>query len=132
MKIARIAVNYPLKNNGLLYFYEEALTRGQVVEVPLGKRTALGCVMSTDESNSQELKDTPLDKIKTVKNLVPDWKLEESELKLFEWMAQYYHYSLGQLIFDCLPHHLKRPRGLEHTTGEGQELEFVPNPTQKS
>jgi len=132
MKIARIAVNYPLKNNGLLYFYEEALTRGQVVEVPLGKRTALGCVISTDESNSQELKETPLDKIKTVKNLVPDWKLEESELKLFEWMAQYYHYSLGQLIFDCLPHHLKRPRGLEQTTGEGKELEFIPNPTQKS
>ena len=132
MKIARIAVNYPLKNNGLLYFYEEDLTRGQVVEVPLGKRTALGCVISTDESNSQELKETPLDKIKTVKNLIPDWKLEESELKLFEWMAQYYHYSLGQLIFDCLPHHLKRPRGLEQTTGEGKELEFIPNPTQKS
>lgn len=132
MKIARIAVNYPLKNNGLLYFYEEALTRGQVVEVPLGKRTALGCVVSADESNSQELKDTPLDKIKTVKNLIPDWKLEETELKLFEWMAQYYHYSLGQLIFDCLPHHLKRPRALEETTGEGKDLEFVPNPVQKS
>ena len=132
MKIARIAVNYPLKNNGLLYFYEEALTRGQVVEVPLGKRTALGCVISADESNSQELKDTPLDKIKTVKNLIPDWKLEETELKLFEWMAQYYHYSLGQLIFDCLPHHLKRPRALEETTGEGKDLEFVPNPVQKS
>lgn len=132
MKIARIAVNYPLKNNGLLYFYEEALSRGQVVEVPLGKRTALGCVINPDESNSQELKDTPLDKIKTVKNIIPDWKLEESELKLFEWMAQYYHYSLGQLIFDCLPHHLKRPRGLELTTGEGKELEFIPNPVQKT
>lgn len=132
MKIARIAVNYPLKNNGLLYFYEEALSRGQVVEVPLGKRTALGCVINPDETNSQELKDTPFDKIKTVKNIIPDWKLEESELKLFEWMAHYYHYSLGQLIFDCLPHHLKRPRGLELTTGEGKELEFIPNPVQKT
>lgn len=132
MKIARIAVNYPLKNNGLLYFYEEALTRGQVVEVPLGKRSELGCVLSIDESNSPELKDTPLDKIKTVKNIVPDWKLEETELQLFEWMAQYYHYGLGQLIFDCLPHHLKRPRGLEQTIGEGKELEFVPNPIQKT
>lgn len=132
MKIARIAVNYPLKNNGLLYFYEEALTRGQVVEVPLGKRSELGCVLSIDESNSQELKDTPLDKIKTIKGIVPDWKLGEVELQLFEWMASYYHYSLGQLIFDCLPHHLKRPRGLEQTKGEGQELEFIPNPIQKS
>jgi len=132
MKIARIAVNYPLKNNGLLYFYEEALTRGQVVEVPLGKRKALGCVVIPDESNSQEFKETPLDKIKTIISVVPDWKLEESELKLFEWMSQYYHYSLGQLIFDCLPQHLKRPRGLEETAGEGKELEFVPNPVQKS
>ncbi len=132
MKIARIAVNYPLKNNGLLYFYEETLTRGQVVEIPLGKRSELGCVLSTDEANSEELKNTPLDKIKSIKAIVPDWKLDEVELQLFEWMSQYYHYSLGQLIFDCLPHHLKRPRGLEQTQGEGKELEFVPNPIQKS
>lgn len=132
MKIARIAVNYPLKNNGLLYFYEEDLTRGQVVEIPLGKRSELGCVLSTDEADSQELKDTPLDKIKSIKGIIPDWKLDEVELQLFEWMSQYYHYSLGQLIFDCLPHHLKRPRGLEQTQGEGKELEFVPNPIQKS
>ena len=132
MKIARIAVNFPLKNNGLIYFYEEELSRGQVVEVPLGKRSEIGCVLSVDESESKEFKETPIDKIKTIKNIVPDWRLEEYELQLFEWMAQYYHYSLGQLIFDCLPHHLKRPRGLEQTTGEGKELEFVPNPIQKS
>ena len=131
MNVARIAVNYPLKNNGLLYFYEGELERGQVVEVPLGKRGALGCVLSSDESASQEFRDTPRDKIKTVIKVVPDWKLDETELKLYEWMAQYYHYSLGQLIFDCLPHHLKRPRGLDETTGEGLPLEFVPNPTQK-
>lgn len=132
MKVARIAVNFPLKNNGLIYFYEDELSRGQVVEVPLGKRSELGCVLSIDEENSPEYKDTPVDKIKTVKNIIADWKLEENELQLFEWMAQYYHYSLGQLIFDCLPHHLKRPRNLEQTVGEGKELEFVPNPVQKT
>lgn len=132
MKVARIAVNYPQKNAGLLYFYEGDLERGQVVEVPLGKRSEVGCVLSTDESNYKEYADTPQDKIKSIKGIVPDWKLDESELQLYEWMAQYYHYSLGQLIFDCLPHHLKRPRGLEQTKGEGKELEFVPNPTQLS
>ncbi len=132
MKVARIAVNYPLKNSGLLYFYEGELTRGQVVEVPLGKRTSLGCVISADESASSEYRDTPQDKIKTVKEILPNWKLEEVELQLFEWMAGYYHYSLGQLIFDCLPHHLKRPRPLEISEGEGHELEFIPNPIQKS
>ena len=134
MNVARIAVNYPLKNNGLLYFYEGVLTRGQVVKVPLGRgnRGELGCVLSIDESQSKEFKDTPLDKIKTILEIVPDWKLDEVELHLFEWMAHYYHYSLGQLIFDCLPHHLKRPKKLEHTLGEGKPLEFDPNPTQKS
>jgi primosomal protein N' (replication factor Y) len=132
MNVARVAVNYPLKNNGLLYHYEGVLVRGQVVEIPLGKRSELGCVLSIDESNSKEYQSTPVDKIKSIKNVVEGWKLEESELQLFEWMAQYYHYSLGQLIFDCLPHHLKRPRNLEQTIGEGKPLEFVPNPVQKS
>lgn len=132
MNVARIAVNYPLKNNGLLYFYEGDLKRGQVVEVPLGKRSELGCVLNPFENDSKEYHDTPQDKIKTIKGTVEGWKLEEYELQLFEWMAQYYHYSLGQLIFDCLPHHLKRPRNLEQTIGEGKPLEFVPNPVQKS
>lgn len=134
MNVARIAVNYPLKNNGLLYFYEGVLARGQVVEVPLGKssRSELGCVLSIDESQTKEYHDTPQDKIKTIKTVVPDWKLAEHELQLFEWMASYYHYSLGQLIFDCLPHHKKRPRDLEKTMGEGKPLEFVPNPKQKT
>lgn len=131
MKVARIAVNYPLKNKGLLYLYEESLERGQVVEVPLGKRSALGCVVSVDESESEEFKSTPFEKIKAVKSLVPNWKLEEKELLLYEWMAQYYHYSLGQLIFDCLPNVLKRPRPLEHSQGEGKELEFRPNSVQQ-
>ncbi|WPU65358.1 replication restart helicase PriA [Peredibacter starrii] len=132
MKVARIAVNYPQKNVGLLYHYEGDLVRGQVVEVPLGKRSELGCVVSVDESKSKEYADTPVDKIKSIKDIVPDWKLGEAELQLYEWMSQYYHYSLGQLIFDCLPHVLKRPRELEQTLGEGQPLEFVPNPVQKS
>jgi primosomal protein N' (replication factor Y) (superfamily II helicase) len=132
MNVARIAVNYPLKNSGLLYHFEGDLVRGQVVEIPLGKRSELGCVISTDESHTKEYKDTPLEKIKVIKSLVPGWKLEESELQLFEWMANYYHYSLGQLIFDCLPHHLKRPRNLEQTMGEGKPLEFAPNLVQKT
>jgi primosomal protein N' (replication factor Y) len=132
MKVARIAVNFPLKNKGLLYHYDGELTRGQVVEVPLGKRKELGCVLALDESSSEEYRNTPVDKIKTVIGIVPDWKLQENELELFEWMAGYYHYSLGQLIFDCLPHHLKRPRPLDVVKGEGKELEFVPNKIQKS
>jgi primosomal protein N' (replication factor Y) len=132
MKFARIAVNYPQKNNGLHYSYEGILSRGQVVEVPLGKRLELGCVISLEKESSTELKQMPADKIKQVKSIIEGWSLGETELQLFEWMATYYHYSLGQLIFDCLPHHLKRPRAIERTEGEGHPLEFVPNPGQRT
>jgi len=132
MKIARIAVNYPIKNTGLLYYYEGELQRGQVVEVPLRRRKELGCVISPDESNSQEYKDTIKEKIKSIIQVIPDLILDGSELELYEWMAHYYHYSLGQVIFDCLPNQLKRPRPLESTVGEGKDLEFIPNPKQQS
>ena len=131
MKVARIAVNYPLKNNGLLYYYEGELQRGQVVQVPLGKRKEFGCVISLDELESKDYLETPKEKIKSILNIVPDSKLQETELQLFEWMASYYHYSLGQVIFDCLPNELKRPRALDKTLGEGKDLEFVPNTRQK-
>ena len=131
-KVARVAVNYPLKNNGLLYHYDGELKRGDIVEVPLGKRSELGCVLSPDDGGSEEYRSTPVEKIKEISAVVTGWSLEENELALYEWMAQYYHYGLGQLIFDCLPHHLKKPRPLGSVTGEGRELEFVPNPTQKS
>jgi primosomal protein N' (replication factor Y) (superfamily II helicase) len=130
MNIARIAVNYPLKNSGLLYFYEDALKVGQIVEVPLGKRKELGCVVSVDESASAEFAQTPKEKIKKVIRTLPEWSLNEKELELYEWMSHYYHYSLGQLIFDCLPNHLKRPRALDEIKGEGQQLEFKHNPQQ--
>jgi primosomal protein N' (replication factor Y) len=132
MNVARIAVNYPLKNTGLLYFYEGLLQRGQVVEVPLGKRFAWGCVISTDESNSSEFKSTSVEKIKAIKEIIPGWQLSETELQLYEWMAQYYHYSLGQLIFDCMPEPLKRPRPLEVIHGEGNSLEIIPSDLQSS
>ena len=130
MNVVRVAVNYPLKNQGLIYHSPKALERGQIVEVPLGKRTALGCVLSGDEAQSKEYLETPKEKIKTIVAEIPEWKLGTVELELYQWMAHYYHYSLGQLIFDCLPNHLKRPRNLEATVGEGRELEFTPNPTQ--
>jgi primosomal protein N' (replication factor Y) len=131
MKVARVAVNYPIKNAGLLYFYEGELERGQVIEVPLGKRKALGCVLSIDESRSKEFQDTPQDKIKKILQILTGTKLEESELLIFEWMAGYYHYSLGQVIFDCLPNILKRPRPLDKIQGEGKDLEFTPNTRQQ-
>ncbi len=101
------------------------------MEVPLGKRTALGAVLSVDESMAKDYLEAPKDKIKKILSIIPSWSLLEEELAVYEWMSQYYHYSLGQLIFDCLPHHLKRPRALEQTQGQNQKVEFETNTIQK-
>lgn len=132
MQVVRVAVNYPQKNTGLLYHVEAPplLEVGQVVEVPLGKRTALGCVVASSEEHTEEYKSTPREKIKAVKEIYPDWKVSEEELKLYEWMSQYYHYSLGQLIFDCSPNYLKRPRPLVPRLGDNKEISITPNAEQ--
>jgi primosomal protein N' (replication factor Y) (superfamily II helicase) len=131
MNVARVAVNYPLKNSGLLYFYEGELVRGQVVEVPLRNRLEWGCVVSVDESTSKEFLELDHDKIKPINSRVDDWILSESELQLYEWIASYYHYGLGQVIFDCIPKTLKLPRSSKNIIGEGRELDFALNSRQQ-
>jgi len=131
MDFALIAVNYPLKNAGLVYSFEGPLQRGDVVEVPLGKRVELGCVLRILSLQSPEIIETPVEKIKKVTIKIESWALTESELVLFEWMAQYYHYSLGRLIFDCLPNRLKRPRPLENIQSDLTAEKIIPNEAQK-
>ncbi|MBF0367815.1 MAG: primosomal protein N', partial [Oligoflexia bacterium] len=43
--------------------------------------------------------------LKTVQEFLFEGKplLDASDLELYQWTAKYYHYSLGQLLFDCLP-----------------------------
>src|SRR5690606_18498123 len=129
MKLARVAVNFPHKNDGFHYSYEGELAIGQLVEVPLGKRSEYGCVVAIDEKAEDLVVD--FKKIKSVKEILST-KLNAKELALYEWIAQYYHYSLGQLIFDCLPGFMKRPRPLELTLGEGKDFEFEPNEDQQN
>lgn len=134
MQVIRVAVNYPQKNAGLLYHVEAPplLEVGQVIEVPLGKRSALGCVIAAHEENSEEYKNTPREKIKSIKQVMPGWRVSTEEIRLYEWMSQYYHYSLGQLIFDCSPNYLKRPRPLVPTMGEDKDLKISPNSGQQN
>lgn len=128
MNLVRVAVNFPHRNDGFHYFCEDKLSVGQLVEVPLGKRSELGCVIANDESFEQLTVDP--EKIKTIKEVLPA-VLNTKELALYEWISQYYHYPLGQIIFDSLPHFMKKPRPLELTLGEGHEFEFEPNEDQK-
>lgn len=124
----RVAVNYPVKNQGLTYLAPEelGLAVGNIVDVPLGKRRELGCVM--------ELHDTaPTVEAKAVLAKREDYPtLRPNDLRLFQWMSDYYHYGLGQLIADSLPAAKKRPRPLKESRGTGLPLEHSPSIAQQN
>jgi primosomal protein N' (replication factor Y) len=102
-----IAVNTPFNNSLLTYSFEsEELKKGMLVKIPLGKRVVDGCVWARVDSKNIE----KADKIKAILEIDIEVTLDQSECELFEWMSHYYHYPVGQLINDTLPHFLKKPR----------------------
>lgn len=113
-----VAVNTPFNNSLLTYESEIAFNRGDLVEVPLGKRMAKGCVLNEIKEGEADLK------LKKIRSIIDDELNFESELPLYEWMSKYYHYPLGQLVFDTLPKVLKRPRELKAIIGNGREKIF--------
>lgn len=119
MQYYTVAVNTPFNNSELTYSSLESWQRGDLVEVPLGKRKVDGCVLGPSNS--------PEDKINIKEILGPlesFTSLDEEHLNFLEWVANYYHYPLGQHVFDILPKALKRPREIEKLIGEGRELPY--------
>lgn len=107
MKYYRVAVNYPIGSGVLNYSSELDIPQGSLVKVPLRQREEFGCVLGIDKDFSLENQKY---KIKSIISVEEEFALSSNEIKLYEWMASYYHYSLGKLIFDCLPKRMKRPR----------------------
>lgn len=128
-----VAVNTPFNASMLTYSAEgvlaEKLQKGMLVKVPLGKgqRSVDGCIwqkLSSEDLNKEKIKDI----LEINENLF----LSKDECELFQWMANYYHYPLGQLIFDVLPPFLKRPRKLNFDQGQGLVAPFVLNEDQQN
>ncbi len=119
----QVAVNFPKKDSVFTYESEEIRSRGDLVEVPFGKRKAQGTIVRA--SSRDEIAKSSKYKIKQINSLVENsFPLGEDELSLYEWMSSYYHYSLGKLIYDCLPKVLKRPRKIDFIQGDGKALPF--------
>ncbi len=123
-KLFRVAVNAPIKPNILTYISEEEIDPGSIVRIPLGRRKEKGVVLGEQESYDGEFK---LKKILEVENSL---SIAEPDMKLYEWMAKYYHYSLGKLIIDTLPKFLKRPRELKFYEGKNTTSGFDLNEKQ--
>ena len=129
-----VAVNTPFNNSLLTYKgmldESENLKKGRLVKVPLGKRIIDGCILK--QLDSEALVETDLKKIKQISSIEADLLLTEKECELYLWMASYYHYPVGQLIFDVIPKTLKRPRKLNFEIGEGKVQDFKLNIDQQN
>ena len=103
-----VACNTPFNKSILTYESDDLFEVGDSIIAPLGKRDVHGWVIKKENKEESNLK------IKPIKEKYdPVMNLSLHEQKLFAWMADYYHYPLGQLINDALPKAMKRPRALE-------------------
>ncbi|MDD5450457.1 MAG: primosomal protein N' [Desulfovibrionales bacterium] len=94
---------------------EEDIQPGLRVLIPVGLRTVTGYVLGTVASS-----DRP--ELKEILDILDERPLfPPGLLRLFEWMARYYHYPLGKVIESALPAGLNvSSRRLLILTGTGQ------------
>lgn len=128
--ILKIAVNTPFNRSILSYLCPQKLEKGSLVTVPLGKRSCLGCVLGEDD---QDFSQTDREKLKTIDSQERPYpfNIGPSEVDFLSWIADYYHYPLGQLVSDVLPKPMKRPKALEPYLGENQPIDLTLNDEQE-
>ncbi|MFN8792358.1 MAG: primosomal protein N' [Bdellovibrionales bacterium] len=96
LSLWQIAVEAPLREP-LTYESELPLQRGQWVQVPLGRRTAMGVALGP-------AKDYPSEKIKSVLSIESELpQLHEAFLQWILKMADYYHYPVGLVAESTRP-----------------------------
>ncbi len=122
--VGRFAVDTVFSDSILTYKIPNTLTltKGELVELPLGRRKVKGMFLDYE-------KDFPKDiKLKEVVGKL-DWGFDfpVGNIDLLWWCANYYHYPLGKLVFETLPKPLKRPRAVARIYGHGtKELKLSP------
>ncbi len=132
----QVAVNASFFNSILTYHYDDnqfTLSKGDLVTVPLGKsRKEKGCVVKCQLQKSQLPEEVQKIDLKSIIEISSeDISFSEKDLSLYEWMAKYYHYYLGKLIFDTLPPKKESKKELTAYQGKGQGLTFKLNSHQK-
>jgi primosomal protein N' (replication factor Y) len=126
----QVAVNFPRTPSVFTYKSSTDFYVGDLVNVPFGKRKAQGTVLGITPPEKLDLIDDK--KIKQISDKVENaFRLHSQELDLYKWMSKYYHYSLGKLIYDCLPKILKRPRKVDFIQGVNEDIPFDLNAKQQ-
>ncbi|KYG70753.1 primosomal protein N' [Bdellovibrio bacteriovorus] len=92
----RVAVDAPLPE-ALTYSFAHPLKRGQLVNVPLGRRKVKGLVLGPTDK-------VPDFEIKSIDSIDEEYSpLPEPFMKWLEWLAQYYIHPIGQVVQSAFP-----------------------------
>ena len=92
----KVAVDAPLPE-ALTYKFSESLQRGQLVDVPLGKRKVKGLALGTTT-------EVPAFEIKSIASIDEEYRpLPEPFVKWLEWLASYYLHPVGQVVQSAFP-----------------------------
>ncbi len=95
----------PIALGLLTYTLDEEIGAGTAVEIPVGGRIYQGIVWRVHDQK-------PAFKTKPVRSVVsPPLRLTARQMKLWEWIADYYMCSLGEVMAAALPSALK-PSGM--------------------
>ena len=92
----KVAVDAPL-SEALTYSYSEPLQRGQLVNVPLGKRKTKGLVLGPTT-------EVPEFQIKAIDSIDEEYApLPNNFVKWLEWLGSYYVHPVGQVVQSAFP-----------------------------
>lgn len=109
--ILRVAINAPLSR---LFDYlapaDAAVTPGARVRVPFGRQTQIGTVLET--AAESELATTRLRSVSAV--IDQDPLLQEDDLWLIRFTADYYHHPIGEVVAAALPAPLRQGKPLDN------------------
>jgi len=102
--------------------FKSELSEGSRVKVPFGKRELVGLII--DASAESEFAIADLKRIIEVIDQEPVF--DPAMMKLFKWAAAYYHYPLGQVIYNALPTRIRQGKALtfknNDADGEQQKI----------
>lgn len=97
-KLWKVAVDAPLPE-ALTYSFSAELQRGQLVNVPLGRRKVKGLVLGQAQAAADQKFE-----IKSVDSVDEDYTpLPEAFVRWLEWLAQYYIHPIGQVVQSAYP-----------------------------
>lgn len=107
-------VNIPISQNQVFsYFFTEKLNPGTLVEIIFSNRKLKGIVLSSYLADEKNI--TKGFKIKKIEKVLVEEFLTEKQIKLAQFIADYYFASLGLVLKSFVPQ-IAKARDTKHTT----------------